>query len=109
MVNIHPLADVQSQNVRKGTSIWQFCVILQDAIIGYNCNINCQVLIENEVIIGDNVTIKPRPQIWDGVILEDNVFVGPNVTFTNDLYPKSKNTNFKLENTLVKKGGFYWC
>lgn len=104
MVQIHPLADVQTQKIGENTLIWQFCVILKGAVIGKNCNINCNVFIENEVFIGNNVTIKPGVQVWDGVTLEDNVMVGPNVTFTNDLYPKSKNTNFILKKTLVKKG-----
>jgi UDP-2-acetamido-3-amino-2,3-dideoxy-glucuronate N-acetyltransferase len=101
---IHPLADVQSPNIGTGTLIWQFCVILKGAKIGENCNINCQVFIENDVYIGNNVTIKPGVQIWDGVTLEDDVFVGPNVTFTNDLFPQSKNKNFTLRKTLIKKG-----
>ena len=71
---------------------------------GENCNINCQVLIENKVIIGNNVTIKPGVQIWDGITIQDDVFIGPNATFTNDLFPKSKNKDFKLEETLIKKG-----
>lgn len=101
---IHRLADVQSADIGEGTFIWQFCVILKNAKIGKNCNINCHVLIENDAIVGNNVTIKPGVQIWDGITLEDNVFVGPNVTFTNDLFPKSKNPNFNLKKTLVKKG-----
>ncbi|MCF2221910.1 N-acetyltransferase [Chryseobacterium sp. PS-8] len=101
---IHPLADVQSKNIGEGTMIWQFCVVLKNATIGKNCNINCQVLIESDAIIGDQVTIKPGVQIWDGITLEDNVFIGPNATFTNDLFPKSKNKEFKLIKTLVKKG-----
>lgn len=101
---IHSLADVQSINIGEGTSIWQFSIVLKGAEIGKNCNINCQVFIENDVIIGDNVTIKPGVQIWDGVSLEDDVFIGPNVTFTNDLFPKSKNKNFELKKTIVKKG-----
>lgn len=104
MVKIHPLADVQSENIGDGTMIWQFCVVLKNAKIGKNCNINCQVLIENKAIIGDNVTVKPGVQIWDGITLEDDVFVGPNVTFTNDLFPKSKNVDFELKETLIKKG-----
>lgn len=104
MTKIHPLADVQSSNIGEGTTIWQFCVVLKNAKIGKDCNINCQVLIENDAVIGDHVTIKPGVQIWDGVTLEDHVFVGPNVTFTNDLFPKSKNTAFELKTTLVKKG-----
>jgi len=101
---IHSLADVQSINIGEGTSIWQFCIVLKGAKIGENCNINCQVFIENEVVIGNNVTIKPGVQIWDGVSLEDDVFIGPNVTFTNDLFPKSKNKDFELKKTIVKKG-----
>ena len=101
---IHSLADVQTIDIGKNTSIWQFCVVLKGAKIGSNCNINCQVFIENHVIIGDNVTIKPGVQIWDGIIIEDNVFIGPNVTFTNDKYPKSKNSNFEMLNTIIRKG-----
>ena len=55
---VHKLSDVQSINIGKYTNIWQFCVILKDAIIGKNCNINANVFIENDVLIGDNVTIK---------------------------------------------------
>ena len=104
MIKIHPLADVQSDNIGDGTMIWQFCVVLKNAVIGENCNINCQVLIENEAVIGNHVTIKPGVQIWDGVTLDDHVFIGPNVTFTNDRNPKSKNKDFVLEKTWVKKG-----
>ncbi|MCC2591379.1 acyltransferase [Chryseobacterium sp. MFBS3-17] len=104
MVKIHPLADVQSENIGEGSMVWQFSVILKDAVIGRNCNINCQVFIENDVNIGDNVTIKPGVQIWDGVMLEDDVFIGPNVTFTNDLVPRSKQYPEKFERTVVKKG-----
>lgn len=104
MIKIHPLTDVQTENIGENTSVWQFCVILKEAVIGKNCNINCQVFIENDVKIGDNVTIKPGVQIWDGVTLEDNVFIGPNVTFTNDLMPRSKVYPEKFERTLIKKG-----
>lgn len=103
-IKIHPLADVQSQNIGENTMVWQFCVILKNAKIGVGCNINCHVFIENEVVIGNNVTIKPGVQIWDGITLEDSVFIGPNVTFTNDLFPRSKNTDYEMKKTLVQKG-----
>ena len=101
---IHNLADVQTENIGEDTMIWQFCVILKNAKIGKKCNINCNVFIENDVEIGDNVTIKPGVQIWDGVTLEDKVFIGPNVTFTNDLLPRSKQYPIEFAKTLVKKG-----
>lgn len=104
MIKIHPLADVQTQNIGEDTTIWQFCVILENAKIGKNCNINCHVFIENDVKIGDNVTIKPGVQIWDGVTIEDNVFIGPNVTFTNDLLPRSKHYRKEMDKTIIKRG-----
>lgn len=101
---IHKLADVQSLNIGKDTNIWQFCVVLQEAKIGKNCNINAHVLIENDVIIGDNVTVKSGVQIWDGITIEDNVFIGPNVTFTNDFTPRSKQYPKEFLKTTVKRG-----
>ena len=104
MIKIHPLSDIQSSNIGEQTLVWQFCVILPGAFIGKNCNINCHVFIENDVIIGDNVTIKPGVQIWDGLRLEDNVFIGPNVTFTNDRYPRSKEYPTEFQQTIIKSG-----
>ncbi|MBK2026285.1 acyltransferase [Francisella philomiragia] len=101
---IHPLSDVQSSNIGNDTKIWQFVVILKKAVIGVNVNICSHCLIENEVSIGNNVTIKSGVQIWDGITLEDNVFVGPNVTFTNDRMPRSKQYATEWPKTLIKKG-----
>ena len=101
---IHPLSDVQSKHIGQNTNIWQFCVVLKDAKIGENCNICSHCFIENDVLIGNNVTIKCGVQIWDGMIIEDNVFIGPNVTFCNDKYPKSRNKDWKLEPVVIKKG-----
>jgi len=100
----HNLSDVQSENIGPGTKIWQFVVVLSDAVIGDNCNINSHVFIENDVEIGNNVTVKCGVQIWDGIKLEDNVFVGPNVTFTNDLVPRSKQYSKVFDKTIVRKG-----
>lgn len=87
---IHPRADVAECSVGEGTKIWQFVVVLDGARIGKNCNICAQVLIEGDVIIGDGVTIKSGVQVWDGTRIGDGVFIGPNATFTNDPFPRSK-------------------
>lgn len=101
---IHSLADCQSGHIGDGTKVWQFCVLLPEAVLGKNCNICANVFIENEVTIGNNVTIKPCVQLWDGVTVEDDVFIGSNVTFTNDMYPRSKNKEWKILKTRVCKG-----
>jgi UDP-2-acetamido-3-amino-2,3-dideoxy-glucuronate N-acetyltransferase len=100
---IHPLANIQSKNIGKNTFVWQYSVILSDAKIGENCNINCHTFIENDVKIGDFVTIKSGVYLWDGIEIEDYVFVGPNVTFTNDVRPRSKQYPSEFKRTLIKK------
>jgi acetyltransferase-like isoleucine patch superfamily enzyme len=101
---IHKLADCMNQNVPESTKIWQFCVIFPECEIGEDCNICSHCLIENDVKIGNNVTVKCGVQIWDGIELEDNVMIGSNVTFTNDMYPRSKNKDWILLRTKVCTG-----
>jgi UDP-2-acetamido-3-amino-2,3-dideoxy-glucuronate N-acetyltransferase len=100
---IHPLADVQSSHISENTKIWQYTVVLPDARIGADCNICAHVFIENDVIIGDRVTIKNGVQLWDGLRIEDDVFIGPNVTFTNDKFPRSKAWPESFPVTTVRK------
>lgn len=104
MNRIHPSSDVQTKLIGDNTFVWQFCVILPGAKIGSNCNVCANVLIENDVLVGNNVTIKSGVQLWDGVTLEDDTFIGPNVTFTNDLVPRSKQYPDYFYRTIVKKG-----
>ncbi len=101
---IHPLSDCMNKQVPMSTNVWQFCVIFPNCEIGENCNICAGVLIENDVQIGNNVTIKSGVQLWDGVTVEDNVFIGPNVTFTNDLFPRSKQHPQQYTRTIIKRG-----
>lgn len=54
-------------------------------------------------MIGDRVTVKCGVQLWDGVTLEDDVFVGPNATFTNDPFPRSRQSPAEYVRTLVQR------
>lgn len=102
---IHAGAIVEpGATIGAGTRVWAFVHVLPDARIGADCNICDHVFIENDVVIGDRVTIKCGVQIWDGITLEDEVFVGPNATFSNDMYPRSKHYPDNFFKTLVKAG-----
>jgi len=101
---IHALADCQSTNIGAGSKVWQFTVVLPGAVIGAHCNLNSHCFVENDVVLGDKVTIKCGNYLWDGLTLEDDVFVGPNVTFSNDKYPRSKQYPEAFARTVVKKG-----
>jgi len=100
----HPTSEVQSEHIGDGTRIWQYAVILKQAVIGGNCNINCHTFIENDVVIGNNVTIKSGVYLWDGVRVEDDVFIGPNATFINNNHPRSQKYPAKHIGAYIRKG-----
>ena len=101
---IHPLADVAESQIGQGTRVWQFVVVLKGAKIGVNCNICAQTLIEGHVVIGDRVTVKSGVQIWNGSVIGDDVFIGPNATFSNDLYPRSKQYPSQFTGVIIHNG-----
>jgi UDP-2-acetamido-3-amino-2,3-dideoxy-glucuronate N-acetyltransferase len=101
---IHPQALCESDQVGEGTRIWAFAHVLPGARIGRDCNICDGVFIENEVRIGDRVTVKCGVQLWDGISLDDDVFVGPNATFCNDPFPRSKRPPDPFPQTRVQRG-----
>jgi acetyltransferase-like isoleucine patch superfamily enzyme len=101
---VHPSAIVDTIRIGENTKIWAFVHILEGAEIGRECNICDHVFIENDVLMGDFVTVKSGVYIWNGVTIEDHVFVGPNVSFTNDVYPRSKAHLQLHSQTRVKKG-----
>ncbi|TMW71327.1 isomerase [Thauera sp. UPWRP] len=103
-VYTHPLADVQSPHIGPSTRIWQFVVILPSARIGADCNICSHTLIENDVVIGDRVTVKSGVQLWDGIRVGNDVFIGPNVSFTNDRFPRSRQRPEKFLHTAIHDG-----
>jgi UDP-2-acetamido-3-amino-2,3-dideoxy-glucuronate N-acetyltransferase len=71
--------------------------------IGKNCKIHAYVYIEEGVVIGANCKVRPFVFIPSGVTIEDNVLVGPNVTFTNDQYPKVQG-EWQLLKTTIQEG-----
>lgn len=102
---VHPLAVVeQGAHVGQRSRIWQFCVVLHGAAIGEDCNVCAHCLIEGGVTIGSRVTVKSGVQLWDGASLEDDVFIGPNVTFTNDCFPRSRQQPGEFIRTIVRNG-----
>lgn len=101
---IHRLADVADCEIGADTKVWQFVVILAGARIGADCNICANVLIEGDVVVGDRVTVKSGVQLWDGLRVGDDVFIGPNATFTNDAFPRSKDYPESFPQTFVESG-----
>jgi UDP-2-acetamido-3-amino-2,3-dideoxy-glucuronate N-acetyltransferase len=101
---IHTLADVHSDDIGTGSRIWQFVVVLPGAKIGRDCNICSHCLIESDVVVGERVTIKSGVQLWDGLRVGDDAFIGPNASFANDLFPRSRQKPEKVLVTTIHAG-----
>jgi acetyltransferase-like isoleucine patch superfamily enzyme/dTDP-4-dehydrorhamnose 3,5-epimerase-like enzyme len=101
-VFVHPQGLCESRSVGEGTRVWAFAHVLPGARIGRDCNICDHVFVENDVVVGDRVTVKCGVQLWDGLRIADDVFIGPNATFTNDPFPRSKQHRTPLVTTLAQ-------
>lgn len=91
--------------IGKGTKIWHFSHIMQNATIGENCNLGQNVVVSPNVILGKNVKVQNNVSIYTGVNCEDDVFLGPSMVFTNVINPRSaiiRKDEYKK--TEVKKG-----
>ena len=100
----HPTAILESEHIGARTRIWAFAHVLPTARIGADCNICDHVLVENGAVIGNRVTVKCYVQVGEGVTIEDDVFIGPNVGFTNDRFPRSRQWPAEYARTFVKRG-----
>jgi acetyltransferase-like isoleucine patch superfamily enzyme len=100
---IHPNAIVETNEIGDDTRVWAFVHILEGAKIGSGCNICDHCYVEYDVTIGNNVTVKCGIYIWENTVIEDDVFLGPNVVFTNNPRPRSKQYINHLK-THIKQG-----
>jgi acetyltransferase-like isoleucine patch superfamily enzyme len=100
---IHDRALVESDSIGPRTRVWAFAHVMPGAVIGADCNVCDHTYVEGDVVIGDRVTIKSGVYLWDGLRIEDDVFIGPQATFTNDPFPRSRQP-FEAPTTTIRKG-----
>ena len=102
---IHETAEVSPDAlIGRGTKIWHYAQVRESVVIGENCNIGKSVYVDKNVKIGNNVKIQNGVSLYDGIEVEDDVLLGPHCSFTNDLYPRAFNEDWKIVPTLVKRG-----
>ena len=104
-VFIHRTAEVGGTAViGLGTKIWNNVQVREKTVIGKDCVVGKSTYIDHTVHIGDRVKIQNGVSVYHGVTLEDDVFLGPHMTFTNDLFPRAFDPEWKVVNTLVRRG-----
>jgi acetyltransferase-like isoleucine patch superfamily enzyme len=97
--------------IGNNVKIFDF-VNLYGCQIGDHTKIGTFVEIQKNAKIGKSCKISSHSFICEGVTIEDSVFVGHNVTFINDIYPRSTVGDGKLQTeddwecipTLVRRG-----
>jgi acetyltransferase-like isoleucine patch superfamily enzyme len=94
---IHQTALIDDAHIDPSTNVWAYAHVMPGAQIGRHVNIGDHCYIEGGAKIGDGVTVKNGVCIWEGVTIEDGVFIGPQVAFTNDVYPRSPRLGFAKE------------
>lgn len=104
-VFIHSTAEVSEKaQIGKGCKIWNQAQIREGAVLGENCIVSKNVYIDENVLIGNRVKIQNNVNVYHGVTVEDDVFLGPSMTFTNDMYPRAFNSDWKITETFIKRG-----
>src|SRR5512135_2201169 len=79
-----------SPDVKLGKDVKLFAYVnLYGCSVGDNSKVGTFVEIQKVASIGRNCKISSHTFICEGVTIEDDVFIGHNVTFINDLYPRS--------------------
>lgn len=104
-VFVHETANVSPHaKLGRGTKVWINVQIRENVSLGDECTISKDVYIDEGVMIGNRCKIQNSVSVYKGVTICEDVFVGPNVSFTNDLVPRSFNTNWSITPTLVQTG-----
>ncbi|GCL72382.1 acyltransferase [Paenibacillus naphthalenovorans] len=102
---IHSSAHIsEGAKIGAGTKIWINVQVREASEIGQDCNIGKDVYIDAHVKIGNRVKIQNGVTVYQGVEVEDDVFLGPQMTFTNDMYPRAFNADWKIVRTKVRYG-----
>jgi UDP-2-acetamido-3-amino-2,3-dideoxy-glucuronate N-acetyltransferase len=102
---VHPTAIIED-NVKIGlrTSVWHHCHLRNNCILGNDVSLGKGVFIDQGVIIGAGSRIQNGVNVYNGVRISEWVFVGPNVTFTNDKYPRAGSKQWKPSETHLMAG-----
>jgi len=100
-------------DVKLGNNVRIFAFVnLYGCSIGDNTKIGTFVEIQKGASVGRNCKISSHTFICEGVTIEDDVFIGHNVTFINDMYPRSTTeggalqteADWKVIPTFIRKG-----
>lgn len=100
---IHKLTDIHEMaRIADSAKVWAFTVIEHDVMIDEDSVIGTHCFIGAGTKIGKGVRIQTGVFIPRNSVIEDYVFIGPNVTFTDDKWPRSGNKAYFAQPPIVR-------
>ena len=102
----HPTAIISEKaKIGRGTKIWAYAQVRENAVIGKNCVIGNGAYIDSGVKVGNRVNIHNKALLYRNLVVEDDCFIGPAVCFTNDPLPRANRIrNLNKKKWTVRKG-----
>lgn len=95
---IHPKSEVhETAVIGEGCKVWQFASVGARTVIEDDCVIGSGAWIGADCRIGRGARIQHGAFLPNGTVIEEHVFIGPNVTATDDRYPRAGNTSYTRE------------
>lgn len=91
-----PKKSINKVKVGEGVKIFDFVNAYQ-CEIGDRTKVGTFVEIQKNATIGKDCKISSHSFICEGVKIGNGVFIGHNVTFINDLYPRSVNSDGSMQ------------
>lgn len=102
---IHPQACVHdTAKIAESTTVWQFASVGPGTVVGPGSVVGSCAYIGKGCRIGANVRIQHGVFLPNHSVVEDNAFIGPNVTCTDDKYPRSGNSGYNAQPPHILKG-----
>lgn len=95
---------IESENIGRGTKIWNYVHVMPGASIGEDCTIGDHVLVGRDVSIGHRCKIEDGAKLFEGVIIHDDVFIGPGVLTTNTHKPNPFTKAKSYGGTVISSG-----
>lgn len=87
--------------VHDSAKVWHFARILAGAVLSADTSIGSGAEVGRDSIIGRGSRVSAGVFLPANSRIGEHVFIGPNVTFTDDRYPRAGNANYHAEPPIV--------
>ena len=93
-----------SSRIGGGFQTGHAVLIREGARIGTDVSVGTHTILEHHVVLGDRVRVHSGSFLPEFSVVEDDAWIGPRVTFTNAVYPRSRDVKETLRGPIIRAG-----